>query len=118
MKLKNRIFYVFDNQHTDNPTADNYTVVLNNGDLLGCNHQPFFPTGIGQHSGNCVDNVMFHKFGYSWRKHCNVKKIVKAEVENYLAEARDNENMIGFEVTDINQLPKDVIKFIEQNLYP
>ena len=114
MKIKNRHVYIFDNK---GETMDRYTILIGStGEILGCNETPFAPMGIGQHCGNAVDNRMNITFGYSWRDRCNVKKCIKEEVENYVNEARNDSAWLGVEVTEVSQLPEDVILFITQNL--
>ncbi len=107
-----RNVWVFDNTNT----LDRYTIILNNGDLLSASANPFYPTGIGMHNGNLVDNIMYVKFGVGWRKTCNVKAVVSSEVQEYLNQARNNNEWIGKEIIEFGELSDDVQKFIKQNL--
>jgi hypothetical protein len=110
---------IFDNEGA---TQDRYTIVnTKTGDVIGCNCAPFHPCGIGQHCGNLVDNIMFHKFGAGWRRGYKtekdkkiIKRIERAEIRNYLQEAKDNPEWLG-KPAKFNDMPEDVKKFIAQS---
>ena len=88
-------------------TLDRYTIInKKTGDIIGASERPFAPNGFGQYCGNLVDTYMFHSFGYSWRKHCNVNKTIKNEVQRYLSDCSE----IGQEIK-FSDLPLDVQKF-------
>lgn len=106
---------IFDN---GGATADRFTIVnTKTGDILGASENPFHPMGIGQHCGNLVDNIMFHKFGAGWRrghKEATLKRIEREEIKNYLTEAKTNPEWLGAEI-DFEKAPEDVKKFIKQS---
>jgi hypothetical protein len=88
-------------------TLDRYTIInKSTGDIIGSSENPFSPLGFGQYCGNLVDNYMYHSFGYSWRKHLNVNKTIKIEVQRYLNDCSGIGNQIRFK-----DLPLDVQKF-------
>jgi hypothetical protein len=88
-------------------TLDRYTIInKSTGDIIGSSDNPFSPLGFWQYCGNLVDNYMFHSFGYSWRKHCNVNKTIKIEVQRYLSDCSEIGEQIKFK-----DLPKSVQKF-------
>ena len=102
MKIKNRIVYVFDNK---GETLDRYTVVFHsNGTLLGCNNAPFHPQGIGMFCGEVAGSTRYNK-GYNRRL-----------IDKYITEARADKNWLGIEITDVSNLPTDVVAFISQSL--
>lgn len=69
-----RIKAIFDNE---GETFDRYTVINSEGDMFGYSETA---AGFDQYCGNCVDNVMFHEYGYAWRKYCDVKKVIKGKL--------------------------------------
>lgn len=110
--LAARIVKSWDNFGTDKETVDRYTVInIKTGDGVGSSEMPFHPCGVGSRF-NLVDNIMFHKYGASWRKRCRVKAIINEEVSNYISEAKSES--LGKEVEYVN-LPYDVKKFLHQD---
>ena len=108
MKTLTKNIVVLDN---NGETFDRYTIInKKTGDMIGSSERPFAPNGFGQHCGNLVDNYMFHAYGYSWRKHCDVKKIIKTEVQRYLSDCSNVGQPIEF-----NSLHEDVQKFAIQS---
>jgi hypothetical protein len=88
----------------DNPEfLDRYTIIDRSGDMLGLSETG---AGVDQFGGNCVDNYMFNAFGYGWRNHCDVKKIVKSELPRIIEEFRRDGN-IGKEIA-FSSLPKEM----------
>ena len=83
-------FVVFDNPET----LDRYTIIDKSGDMLGLSETG---AGFDQFCGNCVDNYMAQSYGYSWRKHCDVKKVIKHELPRIIDEFRNDGN-IGKEI--------------------
>lgn len=108
MKNPNKRIAVLDD---GGQTYDRYTILDTfTGDVLGASDQPFAPHGFGQHCGNVVDNYMHITFGYGWRKTCNVRKVINAEVERYLSDCSNLDKRITFDA-----LPPDVQKFALQS---
>jgi hypothetical protein len=86
-------FYAFDNE---GETFDRYTIIDSQGDMIGLSENPNSPLGFNQYAGNCIDNYMFHAFGAAWRKHCDVKKIVKNELPRIINEFKTDGNIGKF----------------------
>jgi hypothetical protein len=84
MKKLPKIVAIFDN---GGETFDRYTLIDSDGDIFGYSENAL---GFDQYCGNVVDNYMFHAHGYSWRKHCNVKRVVKnvlnEQINTFVAE--------------------------------
>lgn len=113
MKLNGKNFWVFDN---GGETVDRFTIVLSNGDILGSSCFPFHPQGFGQYCGNWIDSHFTQTYGASWNHRLNVSRYQRMKVlQNNLNAVREEKNL-GIEITDINEIPKDVIKFIQQSL--
>jgi hypothetical protein len=109
MKKNLRMITVLDN---GGETLDRYTIInRENGDLLGASHNPFHPCGVGLYNHNIADEYWFVAWGYSWRKHCDVKKCTKFAVDRYLNDTTG----IGKKIK-LSELPEDVIKFIHQSI--
>jgi hypothetical protein len=89
MKIANKEFWVFDS----NECFDRYTIILEHGEILASSTNPFDPQGFGQH---CAE--------------------VRNSLENYLEFARNHVNWLGKEITEISELPNEVVAFITQNL--
>lgn len=96
-------FYAFDNL---GESFDRYTIINNEGDMLGLSENPSHPQGVSQFAGNCVDNYMFVSFGYAWRRQCNVKKIIKNELPRIIDEFKQEGNIGKF--VDFNNLPDEI----------
>jgi hypothetical protein len=97
---------IFDNE---GETLDRYTVILNDGDMLGLNTAG---RGFSQWCGNCVDNYMFHSYGAAWRRHCDVDKIMKHELPRIIKEFKTEGN-IGKKInwSTLDEETKDHIKY-------
>lgn len=105
-KLKVRA--VFDN---GGETLDRYTIIFDNGDMIGASEDPTHPLGFGQYCGNVVDNYMNNSFGYSWRKHVDVESTVKRVLSEQIA-AFKSEGHIGKQVF-LKDLPEAVRNYVE-----
>lgn len=83
-------YTVFDNE---GETLDRYTVINRDGDMIGLSANPNSPLGFNQYCGNCVDHYMNISFGYSWRRHCDVKKVIKNELPRIIREFKESCNL-------------------------
>lgn len=101
--MKTNKFYAFDN---GGKTFDRFTIIDNGGEMLGLSENPNSPQAFSQWAGNCVDNYMFVSFGYAWRRHCDVKKVIKHELPRIIQEFKTDGN-IG-QMVDFNSLPIEV----------
>jgi hypothetical protein len=110
-------FVIFDN---GGRSADRFTIIHNEtGDVFGASENPSAPNGIGKFCGNCADHhtVMF---GAGWRQRLPSKKIIKAEVTNYITNARLDPDWLGQEV-EFASLPealRDYICGLETHIRP
>lgn len=98
-------YHVFDN---NGESFDRYTIIDNQGEMLGLSDNATHPQGFSQYSGNCVDNYMFVSFGYAWRRQCDVKKVIKHQLPRIIEEFKTDGNIgkyIPFE-----SLPADIQK--------
>ncbi len=86
--------YIFDNQ---GETVDRYTIVTQDGQLLGCSDAPFHPLGVGGHCGDVVNTNEAHN----------------ETVDGYITKARKDSKWLGIEIKR-KDLPFDVEKFINQ----
>lgn len=111
--MRNKAIIIFNN---GGKTADNYTgIIAKTGDVIAFNDTPFHPAfGFGQYAGNVCDRLNI-TYGYSWRNHLDEKRILKNELKNYLAEARNNPSWLGVEV-NLDKMNDDVKKYINQQL--
>ncbi|HSZ85857.1 MAG TPA: hypothetical protein VK787_07485 [Puia sp.] len=99
---------IFDN---GGKTSDRFTIInKETGDVFGCSENPNEPGGIGKFCGNCVD-VRIPMYGAGWRQRIPAKAVIKAEVDNYINNARLDPNWIGKEV-DFANLPVTVRQYI------
>jgi hypothetical protein len=90
---------------------DRYTILEKcSGDMIGASEHPFSPQGFGQHCGNVADNYMNTTYGYSWRRHCAVKKCINESVRHFLNDCSHIGKIVCFE-----SLPEDVKKFAKQS---
>lgn len=96
IRRRNGYPVVFDNE---GKTADRFTIILEDGEVLGASTDPFAPTGIGMHSGNVI------KDGFGGFRTC----------ESMIDEARAVSAWLGVEIHDLSTLPEDVQQFIRQN---
>ena len=99
-------YRVFDN---GGETIDRYTIIDSTGDMLGLSETG---AGFSQFVGNCVDNYMFHSFGYSWRRHLDVKKITRNELPRIIREF-EQDGILGKRIK-FADLPKDLQQHIRE----
>ncbi len=100
--MKTLKIYAFDN---GGETLDRYTLINREGDMLGLSDDPTHPLGFSQFVGNCIDNYMNVSYGYSWRRQCDVKKIIKIKLPEIIHEFKSEGNlgkMINFEALPEN----------------
>jgi hypothetical protein len=102
-------YRIFDN---GGETYDRYTVIDNQGDMLGLSDEPYHPLGFSQFCGNVVDNYMFVSFGYSWRRHCDVQKNIRHHLPRLVREF-EQEGNIGKRIK-FSELPADIQKHIKE----
>ena len=104
--MKNYI--VFDN---GGKTADRFTIInMETADVFGASENPCEPDGICRWVGNIAD----HKtvlYGAGWRQRMPPKKVIEAEVENYVNNAKLNPEWLGIELKNI---PAPVQQYIDQ----
>lgn len=101
-------YIIFDNGGV---TADRFTIVKSEtGDVFGSGENPAGPSGMGKWIGNCAAHRTV-LVGCGWRQRQSTKKIIKAETENYVNNARLDAEWIGREV-DFETLPEKVREFI------
>ena len=109
MEMNNYI--IFDN---GGATPDRFTIVNSEtGDVFGASENP---TGLNE-SGEWIGNCAAHRIvlnGCGWRQRQPSKKVIKAETENYINNARLDPGWIGREV-DFKTLPESVKEFISRN---
>lgn len=101
-------FIVFDN---GGKTIDRYTIInKETGDVYGISENPYDTKGIAKFCGNCADHRIVLR-GAGWRQKLPLKKVIQAEVENYVNNARLDPGWIGDEV-NVKNLPENVRKYI------
>jgi len=87
MKTNNKEIFIFDN---NGETFDRYTIILKeDASIYGSSENPFHPQGFGQYCGET------HK-----------------DVNEYINDAQKDPTWLGKEITDINELPINVQKYI------
>lgn len=116
MKVNDKTIYVFDNE---GETFDRFTIILDDGEMLGSSVYPFHPQGHGQYCGNVCENVEggrnYNYYDNStgwdtwWLKNC---------LKKYVKEAKANPGWLGKEVKKFEKLPVDVQKYILQMMEP
>jgi len=102
---------IFDN---GGATADRYTVIFSDGDMIAASTQPFHPQGIGQHAGNLIDNYC----RTAWGGRGTERPKTQREINKWLKvdiDAFKNQGNIG-KLIKYDQLPEDVQKFVQQEL--
>ena len=103
-------YIVFDN---GGKTLDRYTIInKNTGDLFGVSENPYDSNGINQYFGNCVAHRIVLA-GAGWRQRLPAKKVIQAEVENYVNNAKLDPSGLGFEVK-FKDLPVEVCNYISR----
>ena len=103
-----KTFIIFDN---GGKSFDRFTIInKETGEVFGASENPNAPNGIGKFFGNCSDHLIV-MYGAGWRQKHPIKKVIKAEVENYINNAKLDPTWIGSEV-DFKSLPENVQKYI------
>jgi hypothetical protein len=103
-----KTFIIFDN---GGKTSDRFTIInKETGDVFGCGENPETPNGAGKYCGNCTDHLIVI-YGAGWRQRLPGKKVIKAEVDNYLNNAKLDPDWMGNEV-DFISLPVNVRQYI------
>lgn len=106
INMKKNSITVLDN---GGDTFDRYTIInRKTGDVFGASDNPFAPNGFGMFNHNIADQYWNVAYGYSWRKHINVKAAIKHTVATYLITSE----CLGDKVK-MKDLPKDVLKYID-----
>ena len=101
-------YIIFDNGGI---TLDRFTIVhRETGDVFAASENPARPAGIGSWIGNCAAHRTILN-GCGWRQRQPSGKVIKAETENYINNARLDPKWIGREI-DIKTLPESVKEFI------
>jgi hypothetical protein len=105
-----KTFIIFDNGEK---TLDRFTIInKETGDIFGCSENPDAPDGAGKFIGNCVDHrIIMYRAG--WRQRLPGKNVIRAEVDNYINNARLDPGWIGSEM-DLKSLPANVLQYISR----
>jgi hypothetical protein len=106
-------YRIFDN---NGETLDRYTVIDNEGDMIGMSDDPTHPLGFSQFCGNVVDNYMNVSFGYSWRRHCDVEKNIRHHLPRLVKEF-EQEGTLGKRIR-FADLPKNIQQHIRERFTP
>jgi hypothetical protein len=102
-------YIVFDN---GGKTIDRFTVInTKTADVFGVSEDPGSPDGIGRHCGNCAEHRIV-LYGSGWRQRMPAKKILEAEAENYINNARLDPDWLGHEIAFMS-LPAIVRAYID-----
>jgi hypothetical protein len=99
-------YHIFDN---GGESLDRYTIIDKSGDMLGLSETG---AGFSQFAGNCIDNYMNVSFGYSWRRQCDVNKVIKHELPRIINEFKADGH-IGKNIT-FASLPKELQQHIKE----
>jgi hypothetical protein len=101
-------YIAFDN---GGKTFDRFTVVnMETADVFGVSENPGEPNGW-QLCGNCAEHRIV-LYGADWRQRLPVQKVLKAEAENYVNNARLDPEWLGHEIEFMN-LPNTVQEYIQ-----
>ena len=101
-------YVIFDN---GGKTSDRFTIInKTTGDVFGASENPYDANGIAKFCGNCADHKIV-LYGAGWRQKLPPKKVIQAEVEHYINNARLNVNWLGKEV-ELDALPQSVRDYI------
>jgi hypothetical protein len=85
-------FIIFDN---GGRTPDRYTILNKmSGEILAASADPTATGGIGRSLGNCANHRIL-MFGSGWRQLLPVKKVIQAEVQSIINNARLKTDWIG-----------------------
>jgi len=103
-----KTFIIFDNCGR---TFDRFTIInKETGDIFGCSDHPDAPGGAGVLIGNCAAHRIA-LYGAGWRQRFPGQNVIKAEVDNYINNARLDANWLGKEV-DCAHLPMSVKHYV------
>jgi hypothetical protein len=102
---------IFDNA---GKTADRYTVIFSDGDMIASSTEPFSPHGIGQHVGNLIDNYCKTAWGGQGTTRPKTQRERNLWLNVDIAMFKKQGN-IG-KLIKKDQLPEDVKKFIQQEI--
>jgi hypothetical protein len=92
---------------------DRYTIVnRETGDVFACSENPDSSDGVGKFVGNCAAHRIV-LYGTGWRQRLPTKKILQAEIENYINNAKLDPDWIGVEA-DLSILPDAVRRWVAQ----
>jgi hypothetical protein len=101
-------YMIFDNR---GKTTDRFTIIkVETGDVFGASEQPAEAGGVGRWCGNIIEHKIV-LYGAGWRQRLPSKKIIEAEIENYVNNARLDPEWLGREV-ELESLPEAVQNFI------
>jgi hypothetical protein len=101
-------YVIFDN---GGKTADRFTIInKTTGDVFGVSENPDDANGIAKCCGNCADHKIV-LYGAGWRQKLPPKKVIQAEVEHYINNARLNASWLGLEA-ELTSLPQSVRDYI------
>jgi len=103
-------FIVFDN---GGKTTDRFTIInMDTADVFGASLNPHDPSGIGRWIGNIADHRTV-LYGAGWRQRLPAKKVIQAEVLNYVNNAKLDPEWLGVEVLQ-NNIPDALRTYIEE----
>ena|SRR6267142_5657541 len=103
-----KTFVIFDNC---GKTLDRFTIInKETGDIFGCSDNPDAPGGAGVLIGNCAAHRIA-LYGAGWRQRLPCKNVIKEEVDNYINNARLDQDWLGKEV-DCALLPMNVKHYV------
>lgn len=106
--MKNYI--VFDN---GGKTTDRFTIInMDTADVFGASLNPHDPSGTGRWIGNIADHRTV-LYGAGWRQRLPAKKVIQAEVANYVNNAKLDPDWLGVEVIQEN-IPDTLRTYIEE----
>jgi hypothetical protein len=106
IKMKN--YMIFDN---GGKTTDRFTIIrVETGDVFGASEHPSEPGGVGRWCGNIIEHKIV-LYGAGWRQRLPQKKIIEAEIENYVNNARLDPEWLGREI-ELQSLPEAVQNYI------
>jgi hypothetical protein len=101
-------YMIFDN---GGKTADRFTIIkVETGDVFGASEHPGEPGGIGRWCGNIIEHKIV-LYGAGWRQRLPSKKIIEADIENYVNNARLDPEWLGREI-ELESLPEAVQNYL------
>jgi hypothetical protein len=97
-------YIAFDN---GGKTPDRFTIInKETADVFGLSEDPGSSNGISRLCGNCAEHLIIMG-GTGWRQRMPAKKLIQAEVENYINNAKLDPDWLGREI-DFMKLPEAV----------